>query len=546
MNAVLDGLEIAVSRLPGSKLVDDYYAGHPALGAFYSGYPWSLSAFRRRAEQVRRASSRERARLLLDAVESTTPRAAEKLTRIANGDGFVITTGQQTGFTGGPLYTAYKILMAVKLAEVLESALHVPVAPLFWIPADDHDWPEVNHVHVVDPKNELQRIELAGEPEPAVSMARRLVGPGIEEALARLTALLPANEFSSRQLDLLRRAYAPSSTFADAFKTVIAHTFASFDLLITMSSNPALKRFSVPLIVHELEHTDRHAALLREQTNRLLAAGYHEQVAIAEDAANVMYEDENGRERLVRENGGWLLRRTKREFAQDELLQLVRTEPERFSPNVLLRPVIESAAFPTLAYVAGPAELSYFAQTGCLFGAHNVPMPLVFPRLSADLIEAKIRKVLDKFALTGQDLRRPFHEVASQIARDELPDSVTRALLELKRAMTAGYGTLADAAVGIDATLRGPLESARNASHKQLDDAERKILQHLKKQNEVGLEQLRKASVNLYPNGERQERVIGTVNYLARYGAALLEGVSAALDVQIDAEVEGWDGVRCA
>src|SRR5262245_45318890 len=524
MSGTLDGLEIRLGPLTSSKLVLDYYAGNAELGTFYAGYPWSLSAFRRRADQLKHGSG-ERGSVLREAVEATTPRAAEKLERIANGEGFVITTGQQPGLFGGPLYTSYKILTAVKLAHVLEQSLHVPVAPLFWLPADDHDWDEVNHVSLLDARNQLHRIELEAATDVSASMAKRKVGEGIGGALAKLEEILPHNDFSAEQILLMRQAYAPDTSFAEAFKTVIANTFAPFDLLITVSSSPALKRFSTPLIVRELEHTERHAALLRAQADPLLAAGYVERGAIGADAANVMYEDATGRERVVREHDGWLLRRTKRSFSHAELLRLAREEPERFSPNVLLRPVVESTAFPTLAYVGGPAELSYFAQTGCLFAAHNVPMPLVFPRASGDLVEAKIRKVLEKFDLNALDMRTPFHELASRIARDELPAGVTAALLELRRSTTEGYAALIAPAAGIDATLRGPLESARNASHKHIEDAERKILQHLKKQNEIGLEQLRKASANLFPDGEQQERVIGLSNYLGRYGRTLLGAI---------------------
>jgi bacillithiol synthase len=546
MTSVLDGLEIIVGRLSGSRLVEDYYAGAPQLSSFYGGYPWSIDAFSRRAAQVKRGATAEREKLMHAAVQATSQAAADRLKKIAKGDGFVVTTGQQTGLFGGPLYTAYKILTAVRLARTLEQALGVPVAPLFWIPADDHDWDEVNHVSVIDAQNQLQHITLESSAESASSMALRTIGPGSEAALEQLAGAIPANDFSREQLDILRKAYDPRATMAQSYRELIAHTFAPYDLLITAASEPALKRFSVPLIVRELEHTVEHGALLRSQTDRLVAAGYHEQVAIATDAANVMYEDENGRERLMREGDGWILRRTKRSFTHAELIEVARREPERFSANVLLRPVVESYAFPTLAYVGGPAELSYFAQTGCLFAAHDVAMPLVFPRASIDLVEAKIRKVLDKFTLQPADLRRPFHELASQIARDDLPESVRTGLQALRADLTQDYGHLASAVTSIDPTLKGPLESARNAGLKQVDDMERKILGHLKKQNEIGLEQLRKASTNLFPNGERQERGIGTINYLGRYGPSLLNGILDAVDIQINAAVEGWDGVRCA
>ena len=543
---VLDGLELHLNRLSSNALIADYYAGAPELSPFFAGYPWSADAFARRAEQVRRGYDADRRAALLSTIQPTTPAAAAKLERIARGDGFVVTTGQQAGLFGGPLYTTYKILTAVRLAQTLESILQTPVAPLFWVPADDHDWAEIDHVWVMDPRNTLVRVQLASDDDTPRSMSHRRVGAGIHDALEQLSGALPQNDFAAEHLNLLRECYRPDVTVAEAYRQLIARTYQDFDLLITSSATPELKRIAVPILSAELEHAEDHARRLRAQTDRLMAAGYHEQVAIAEDASNVMYEDENGRERLVRDDGGWLLRRTKRSFSHDELMSALQSEPERFSANVLLRPVVESYAFPTLAYVGGPAELSYFAQTGCLFAAHDVAMPLVFPRASADLVEAKVRKVLDKFGLAPADLRRPFHEIASQLARDELPDAVRAALHGLREGVTAGYAALVDAALPIDATLRGPLESARNMSHKHVEDAERKILSHLKKHNEIGLEQLRKAAVNLYPEGEPQERVLGTVTYLAKYGPAVLQGIASAIELQIDAEVAGWDGVRCA
>ena len=544
-DAQVEGLELLVAPLPGPKLVEDYYAGVQQLAPFYAGHPSSTRAYQRRAQTIQSLYSRERADLLRSAVHPTSGNAAAKLERIASGEGYVVTTGQQPGLFGGPLYTAYKILTAVRLAQKLEQLLDAPVAPLFWVPADDHDWDEVSHVSVIDAKNQLVRLSAASTTDTPVSMAQRRFGDDITGVIDQLASVLPQNDFAAEYQSLLRDCYTPNVTVAEAFQTFIARTFSSFDLLVTYSADPSLKRFAVPLFRSELENAEAHARLLRQQTDRLIAAGYHEQVAIALDAANLMYEDESGRERLLREDGGWMLRRTKRYFDQAELLDRLETEPDRFSANVLLRPVLESYAFPTLAYVGGPAEVSYFAQTGCLFSAHGVDMPLVFPRASIDLVEAKVRKVLDKFDLAPADFRRPFHELISQLARDELPESVRTALLQLRRSITSGYEVLVDASAGIDVTLRGPLEGARNASHKQVEDAERKILSHLKKQQAVSTEQLQKASSNLFPDGQRQERVFGIVNYLARYGSAMLSAIAMALDLQIDRDVPGWDGVRC-
>jgi uncharacterized protein YllA (UPF0747 family) len=240
-----------------------------------------------------------------------------------------------------------------------------------------------------------------------------------------------------------------------------------------------------------------------------------------------------------------VLRRTRRALSNAELFATLDARPEAFSPNVLLRPVIESALLPTIAYVGGPAEISYFAQIGCLFTAHDIAPPVVFPRFSVTIVESKVRKVLDKFGMEVSAFQRPFHEVATDLVRDEMPGDVTTALAQLRDELRGGYDRLANAAQAIDPTLRGWLDGMRNAGLGQVETAEKKIASHLKKKSEVELEQLRKAAANLYPDGSPQERVLNALPFLARYGTELLVELLAALEPGIGRSFEGWTGVQC-
>jgi bacillithiol biosynthesis cysteine-adding enzyme BshC len=259
------------------------------------------------------------------------------------------------------------------------------------------------------------------------------------------------------------------------------------------------------------------------------AAGYEVQVPILPGASNVFHEDgEHGRERLVREDGAWVLRASKRRLADDELAALLDREPERFSANVVLRPVVESAVFPTLAYVAGPGEVRYLAQTGGLFAAHGVGMPLVYPRLSVTLVEAKVRKVLDKFGLDVDAFARPVHELVAEAVREDVPESVEGAVAKVKQSLGEGYQALFEAAREVDPTLKGPIFHARNEGFKALSEVEKKIRHHVKLKQETELEQLEKAAVNLAPGGAPQERVLNVHQYVARYGAELLAALLAA------------------
>jgi uncharacterized protein YllA (UPF0747 family) len=208
--------------------------------------------------------------------------------------------------------------------------------------------------------------------------------------------------------------------------------------------------------------------------------------------------------------------------------------------------VVESAVLPTLAYVGGPAELSYFAQLGCLFREHGIAMPLVVPRYGVSLIEAKVQKVLDKQGLDAEAFAEPVHELATRLVREEMPEEAVAALRDIRQALLGGYDRLLDAAVAIDATLKGPIGQARNHGLAAAADAEKKIAQHLKQRNATLVEQLEKAAANLYPHGAPQERVFNALQYLVRYGPELLDALASRMEPGLAEERAGWAGVECA
>jgi bacillithiol biosynthesis cysteine-adding enzyme BshC len=538
-------LRVSLKPLSGPALVRDYYAGAPALAPFFPGFPWDTSAWTRTANQVRNYFSPDKLRPVTNAIQTGNADARAKLQRIADGDGFFVQTGQQAGLFGGPLFTVYKILTAIRLAASVEKQLGVTVAPLFWIAADDHDFAEVNHAYLLTGENTLEKLELRDDGRPAASMQRRVLGQEIESIVQQLQTWMPATEFAGELAALLKQAYTPGNNVAGAFRTLVSFLFDRFGLMITSSADHTVKRLGAPLMQYELAHAEAHEDAVNGQTQKLVNRGYHEQVPVRSDAANVSYEDANGRDRLMRWGNDWELSRSKQRFSGDEIAELLELEPERFSANVLLRPVIASAVFPTLAYVGGPAEISYFAQIGCLFAAHRVPMPLVVPRASVEIVEYKVQKVLDKFALTADDVHVPFDRLATDIVRRDVPAEITATIEKLREDLGSGYARLIDEAVEIDPTLQGPLESARNAGHKMLNDMDKKILKHLKKRASVELEQLRRASTNLYPLGKSQERVLSLLTYYARYGPDFIDAIANEIHFDFNETRADWSGVAC-
>lgn len=538
-------LRVRVEQLPGAKLVRDYYDAAPALAPFFPGHPSDPAAWTRTAAAVRQHFDAETLQRMPAAIRAGTDAARAKLDRIAHGEGFFVQTGQQAGLFGGPLYTVHKITTAIRLARALEQQLGVPVAPLFWIAADDHDFAEVARTYVLSQTNELVALELADDGGPPASMKRRALGPSVQQLHEALRELLPQTDFASELAALVERAYRPDNSVADAFGELIAFLFDRFDLLITSSADPVLKQLSVPLMQHELRHAEAHEDIVNAQTQQLVSRGYHEQVPVRSDAANVSYEDENGRDRLMRLGTDWELSRSKVTFSRADIDGLLASEPTRFSANVLLRPIIASAVFPTLAYVGGPAEISYFAQIGCLFAAHNIPMPIVVPRAAIEIVERKVQKVLDKFKLEPSDVRVRFDDLATRLVRAELPKEITDTLALMREQLAHGYGQLVELTEPIDPTIRRPLEAARNHGFKMLTNMEKKIVRQLKKRSDIGLDQLKRVSTNLFPFGQPQERVLGVVTYYARYGPAVLDAIADAVDFEFDRPAPAWSGVTC-
>jgi bacillithiol synthase len=302
-------IQIHIEAIAGDPLVDDYLRQDPRLAPFFPGSPFDREAFRRNADQVRSRLDAATAHDMAAAVRPLGPAAREKLHAIAAGHGFVVTTGQQPGLFGGPLYTVHKALTAVALARKLETVIDVHVLALFWVASDDHDWEEANHIHLLDTANSLHRLALTGDARPPRSLGRRTLGPAAETALAELEERLPPSEFTPPLIDGLRAAYRADATVAGAFMETVTGIFQGLELGLVDGQDPVVRRLGAPVLRRELEASAAYEGALRDRTEPLESVGYSGQFTVLPGASNVFYEDgEHGRERLVREDGGWRLR----------------------------------------------------------------------------------------------------------------------------------------------------------------------------------------------------------------------------------------------
>ncbi len=466
--------------------------------------------------------------------EALLPSAArdEAVARLRSPDALAVTTGQQPGLFTGPLYTLHKALSAAALARVLERRWGRPVVPVFWSAADDHDFAEASHAAWIGADGQVMTAELPPRPPeaPLTPMYREPLGPGLAPALASLEEGLPPSEFREAALDWIRRHYRPDATVAGAYAGALAELVAPAGVVVLDSAHPAVKRAAAPLVLRALEQAAELDADLDRYAEARGVTARTSGIVVGDGASLVMLEGSQGRDRLVAHDGGFVTRRGRERLTLDDVRRIAAAEPTRLSPNVLLRPVVESALVPTVAYLAGPGELRYLELTAPVYRRLGVERQLPLPRWSGLLVEPRVDRVLDKFGITLQELLEPAGALEARLVRSDLPAEAVEALAALREAIETHYGTLARAAEAIDPTLARPLQSARHQALTGTQDVEKKLVQHLKKRHETELGQIARARGAVLPNGKPQERVLTAVPFVARYGPALVGELTEVIE----------------
>ena len=363
------------------------------------------------------------------------------LDRLEDPSTLVVTTGQQPGLLTGPLYTIHKALSAVALARICEARWNRPVVPVFWAAGGDHDFTEGNHASWIgaDGATVTMTLRERAPDAPLTPLYREPVGPEILPVLDRLALDLAQTEFGEQVLQLFRRWYTPEANLAESCAHVIAELLAPFGVLVFDATHPAVKRAQMPHLLRALERSERLDRVLAERHARLSAEGRDPGVTVGDGATLVMFEGLQGRDRLVARSPGFQSRRSQEQLSLAEVERFAAQEPGRFSPNVLLRPAIESALLPTVAYLAGPGEMRYLALAEAVYPILDIPRQKPLPRWSGIMVDARVDRVLEKYKATLEELMEPGQRLEARVVRDQLPVEARLALETLRAAIASGY-----------------------------------------------------------------------------------------------------------
>lgn len=462
------------------------------------------------------------------------------LARLRLPGALVVTTGQQPGLFTGPSYSVSKALSARALARSLEQRWGRPVLPLYWIPGDDHDLHEVAGVSWLNSEGGLVTAALPPRPPeaPLTPLWRERLGEAVLPLLDAFEQSFDAAGTSGDTVAWLRRHYRPEATIAGAYGTAMAELLAPFGILCLDSTHPAVKRAAAPLLLRALQQAPALDAALAARARVLTQAGKDPGVPVGEGASLVFVEGPLGRDRLVLDGNGLHARRSKTAFTLAELTRIAEVEPARLSGNVLLRPVLESALLPTVAYVAGPGELRYLALTPPLYQELGVAGQTPVPRWSGLLLEPRVTRVLEKFGAGLDELLADKPELEARITRQAYPEGTDQAFAALRQAIERGYEPVIAAARTVDPTLERPASSARAQALHGLEELAKKLAQHARKRESTELAQVARARLSVRPEGKPQERVLSMAGFLARYGSGLLDDYARHIEAWYERVLE--------
>ena len=493
---------VITEPLTGNPLAAAAIAG-TAPSNWYEPQPRDATAWRERLETVRSDFTGDWVSRLAPAIEAT-GKAKARLQSVAAGKGVVITTGQQPGLFGGPVYTLSKALSALALADLLQEATGIPVAPVFWAATDDTDFKEASSTVISVPGGaQLLRIDHS-EPLGRPMAAMPLGDVSTErEALERSAA----STTDRSPIELLERFYVPEATVGSAYVGFLRALFAPLGIAVIDASHPATRAAAQPVLSRALAKAGEIAAAVSARTRELEAAGFTPQVQDVPGLSLVFSAASGGRKRVPIKAAG------------------KHADSEDLGPNVLLRPVIERAILPTATYIGGAAEIAYFAQISPIAEVLGVARPSIAPRWSCTIVEPHVERILEKLSLLPEDLRDP-HEAESRVALSRLPKAVIEELNATRALLDQRLDALSNAIVRENAPIAPAVTAGLKANlMRRLDRFERRLVAAARKQHADVMQEIGTARGSLFPLGKPQERALNFVPLLARYGPVLREAM---------------------
>jgi len=506
-----------------SRLFSTYTSDFDQLADYYAGDWRKEQSFQSVAKKL--TDNPVNRQVLVDVLEQQNAKWNNSglVSRLRDPDSLAVVTGQQLGIFGGPLYTLYKAFTAIQLSEHLSRMLSRLVIPVFWLEGGDHDLDEVRHVNLLGRKFWYE----GHQPPPSGnlgSVGSLVFNEHLDRVKSEIREFLPQTEFAHSILENYYSAYRQGETFLDAFAHSLRAHLGTGSMVFINPEDPRLKQLVGPLFQRELNDYKTTYSAVKE-TTQALKKDFHAQVHVS--PGNLFLVRNSIRQALHPQVDGYNPKYSDERMIPFDSVHTI--SPHQLSPNVIMRPLVQDSLLPTVAYVAGPSEVAYFAQIHRLYSWAKRPMPVIFPRASVTLIEPRVQKIMNSNHLSVSELADEVPTLMRQIILDgsALSEAFRKAEVSLRECSDA----IQPVVVEIDQTLRSTVEATHRYWMKELsklqlraERAERRHHQQLQSQIEL-CKQL------IYPNGNLQERELPVLYYLAKYGDSILDQIRTNLHI---------------
>lgn len=464
------------------------------------------------------------------------PKTMEHIALFSRPDCLAVVTGQQAGLLTGPLYTLYKALTTIRLAEEQSRKLKKPVVPVFWIAGEDHDWAEIQETVILNQAGQPVTCRLPGEGKGIA--VGRLDVPAWEDIEAQLAEALPAGEFREESLETLSELTKRASNLTDWFALILQWLVQDRGLIFFDPLNPEVKELAAPMYRNLLMSHQKVRTAFEDQTEKWVERGYTAQIQQSGEEINLFWEMPE-RRALLWDGEAFRARGSTERLDMAQLDALIRESPEKFSSNVVTRPVVQEFLLPVLAYVPGPGELNYWAQLGEVFSVCGFSMPILYPRLSMTIVTGAWQKVLESENISVHDVSRGLELQRERCILEHDQYDIKTRFQHAREQVDQLYGDLM-ILEGLSPHVPEWIEQNKEKVNSQLAYLEKKVWQAQRKRCDTMLRRFQQLEDGLYPKGVKQERIINPLTFLVRYGWEFIDRIEEhALDMEEQVKVLG-------
>lgn len=499
-----------------SPIILDYLSRSEKLRPFYGEYH-SAEAFKKQLEFKKGFEHRQ---VLVDALRKqykSSKLKSDSIDTLLDEKTFTVTTGHQLCLFTGPLYFVFKIISAINTCERLkEECPAYNFIPVFWMASEDHDFEEANHFFLKNRKVEWE----SGQG----GTVGRMSTVGMKELAEELKDAFGVGYHAAELHQLFERAYTRYANIADATRFLVHELFGAYGVISIDADDAELKALAIPYFKKEFESQTSFKEV--EKTNAELGKSYDLQVTPRE--INLFYMDEELRERIISSGEGFTVNHTDMEFTREEIIKLLNDSPEKFSPNVVLRPFYQEVILPNLAYIGGGGELAYWFQLKGVFDAHEVPFPILMLRNSAMIIESKVHTKMEKLGLTHRDLFLDQVKLEKLLISENSTDrlNLDKEMDELQEV----FDKIEDRLKEIDPTLERSAKSGLARTERIVKNLEKKMFRATRKKEKALVDSIYTIKNELFPFGGLQERRWNFSVFYAKMGDSVIEKCLKHLD----------------